>query len=121
MLNRKSTKLLIAWSSKVAKSYIRNIIIWDLHRSNRISMYLADEVKYMKTKFLQAYYPGCFVDSVRNFRFTMDVEESLIIPSSLFDEEKPFTSIDIPFCENNGSTFKNFIKNFYHFTKGSFI
>ena len=54
MVNRKSTKLPITWSSEVPKRYHRNAIIGDLHRLKRISMNVADKVKHIKTKFLKA-------------------------------------------------------------------
>ena len=121
MVNRKSTKLPIPWSSKVPKRYKRNAIIGDLHQSKRISMNFADEVKHIKSKFLRADYPLRFVDSIiRNFLSENDVEESFIIPPNLFDEDKPFLLIDIPFCEKNESKSKDFIKKFHHFTNGKY-
>ena len=43
-----------------------------------------DEVKHNKTKFLKAYYPLHFVDSIiRKFQSTMDAEDLFIIASSL--------------------------------------
>ena len=121
MVHRTSTKLPIPWSSKVPKRYKRNAIIGDLHRSKRISMNFADEVKHIKSKFLRADYPLRFVDSIiRNFLSENDVEESFIIPPNLFDEDKLFLLIDIPFCEKNENKSKDFIKKFHHFTNGKY-
>ena len=52
------------------------------------------------------------VDSIIwNVQFTMDVEDSFSIPPNLFDEDKPFISTDIPFCEKNENNSKDFIEN----------
>ena len=48
----------------------------------------------------------------------MDAEDSFIISSRLFDEDKPFILIDISFCEKNKKKSKDFIKQFHHFTNG---
>ena len=89
----------LLWS--VPKRYKRNSIIGNLYQSKIISMSFADEVKHIKTKFLKADCPLCFVDSIiRNFQSAMDVENSFI-PPALFDQDKPFISIDIPVCEKN--------------------
>ena len=45
MVNRKSSKLPTAWSSKVLKYYKRNIINGDFDVSKRVSMIFTDEVK----------------------------------------------------------------------------
>ena len=110
MVNRKSVKLPTAWSSKLPKRYKRNTITSNLHQSKKISMNFADEVKHIKTKFLKADYPLHFMDSIiRNFQSTMDAEELLIIPPSLFEEDKPFILTDNPFDQkNNKST--DFVK-----------
>ena len=51
MINKKSTKLPIFWSSKVTEGYKRNVIIGGLHRSKRISMNFSEKVKYTRTIF----------------------------------------------------------------------
>ena len=48
------------------------------------------------------------------------MEESFLISPNLFDEDKPFPLIDIPFCEKNESKSKDFIKKFHHFTNGKY-
>ena len=58
---------------------------------------------------------------IRNFQSTLnllDAEDSYIIQPSLIDEDKPFISIYIPFCEKKENKFKDFIKKFHHFTEG---
>lgn len=48
-------------------------------------MNVVDKAKHIKTKFLKVDYPLGFVDSImRNFQSTMFVEDSFIIPPSLF-------------------------------------
>ena len=64
MVDRKSTKLPITWSSKVPKRYGHSAIIGDLHRSKRISMKFTHEVKHIKTKLLQADDPLRLEDSI---------------------------------------------------------
>lgn len=39
-------------------------------------------------------------------------------PISLFNQDKPFTLIDIKYFEKNENISKGFIKTFYHFTNG---
>ena len=51
VINRKSTKLLMAWSSEVPKSYKHNAITGALHQSKKNSIKF-DEVKNFKTKLL---------------------------------------------------------------------
>ena len=61
----------------------------------------------METEFLKADYSLHFVDGIfRKFWSIMDVEDSLIIQPSLFDEDKPFVLIDISFCRKNKNTSK---------------
>ena len=45
----------------------------------------------------------------------MDAEDSFIIPPSLFDKDKSFILIDIPFCETKENKSKSFIKKIHHF------
>ena len=54
-----------------------------------------------------------FLNSVIHSFFTPKNYDSLIIPSDLFEESKPFTLVEVPYFEN---AFKNFIKNFEAFT-----
>ena len=65
-----------------------------------------------KIKFFQVGHALRFVvNIIRNFQFTMNTEDSLIIPPNLFSEDKPLVLIDIPFCK----------KNFFDFIKTSTI
>ena len=95
-----------------------NVIIGDLHRSNRISMNFADEVKHIKTSFFECSLPimfcGCIIE---NFQSTMDAEVSFIAPPSSFNADKPLALIDIPFCGKNEINLKIFMKKIHHFTK----
>ena len=66
---------------------------------------LADEVKRIKTKFIKTDYPLGFVESfIGNFQSPMEVQDSFIIPPSLFNEYKPFTLIIIPFYRKKTTT-----------------
>ena len=54
-------------------------------------MNVADEIKFIKTKFLKADYILCFVDSIiGNVKSTIDAEDPFITLPSLFDENKAF-------------------------------
>ena len=58
-------------------------------------------------KFIKAYYPRAFVNSVTNQynnktkEQQIDNENKYIIPPYLFAEEKPFVLLKLPFCEQN--------------------
>lgn len=70
-------------------------------------MNFSNEVKNIETEFLKADYSLHFVDGIfRKFWSIMDVEDSLIIQPSLFDEDKPFVLINISFCRKNKNTSK---------------
>ena len=43
----------------------------------------------------------------------MDGKNSFVILPSLFDKDKPFILIDVPFCEKNENKSKDSKKNFY--------
>ena len=106
MVNRNSTKLPITWFSKVPKRYECKFITDDLHQSKRISINFADTVKHMKIVFLQAHYTLRFVNSfIGNFQFF---------------ENKPFILMYTAICGKNAKQFKNFIKEFHHFTNGNY-
>ena len=63
---RKNTKLPSPWTSKTPKSYKRNAINGDLHRSKRISSNFDKEIPLIKGKFIKADYPFRFINSVIN-------------------------------------------------------
>jgi len=121
-VHRKETKLPIPWTSKVPKRYKRNTIDGDLHRSQRISSNFDEEIPLIKEQFLKADYPLRFVNSVINeFHKSKEIlEENFIIPPNIFEEEKPFILIEIPYCELNEAKSKHFLKKFHTFTNGSF-
>ena len=112
MVNSKSTKLPIAWFSKVPKPYKCNAIIGDLHRSKIISINSANEVKNIKNTFLKSDNSLRFVISIIR---SLDEEDPFIMPPSLFDEDKSFILIDITVCTKNKNKSIEFRKNFHHF------
>ena len=80
-----------AWKSKVTKHYKNNAIIGVFNRSKRISMKFDDEIKHIKAMPLKADYSLRFVDSIIwSFQSANDTEDSLIIPTNLFDKGKHF-------------------------------
>ena len=105
----KSPKLPVHWSSRVPKWYKRNAIIGDLHRSKRISSIFEMEIKVIKHKFRNAYYPSTFLNKIIHHFFTRKNNGSCIIPPDLFEESKPFILVEIPFCEENENATKHFI------------
>ena len=63
---------------------------------------LTNEVRHIKAKFLKPGYPLLSVDSIAgDFQSSMNVEDSFFILLSLFDEDEPFTLIEITFYEKN--------------------
>ena len=54
-------------------------------------------------KFRKIYYPLQFINNIVNdvLKLTKDLEDSYIIPSNLFKEQKPFILIEIPFYDRN--------------------
>ena len=121
-VNRKKTKLPIPWSSKIPKRYKRNTILGDLHRSKRISTSFEDEIQCIKQKFVKADYPLRFVNSViREFNEPNETtNESFIIPPNLFEIDKPFVLVELPYCELNEHKSKDFLRKFHDFTKNCF-
>ena len=61
---RKTTKQPIHWSSKIPKRCKRNMILRDLHRSNRISSNSSEEIRFISQKYSsyeKADYPKRFI------------------------------------------------------------
>ena len=87
-----------------------------------ISSDFNEEIPVIKEQYLKADYPLRFINSVINeFQKNKNtLEESFIIPPNFFEEEKPFISIEIPYCELNETKSKHFLKKFHTFTKESF-
>ena len=104
------------WSSKVTKRYKRNTLIGELDRSKRISSKSEMEIKVIKRKFRNADFPPRFLNSVIHQFFTPKNNDLFIIPPDLSEEIKPFTLVEILYCEKNGNTSKHFIKKFEVFT-----
>ena len=74
------------------------------------------EIKVIKHKFQNAYYPSTFLNKVIHQFFTRKNNSSCIIPPDLFEESKPFILVEIPFCKEKQNATKYFIKKFETFT-----
>ena len=74
------------------------------------------EIKVIKRKFRNADFPPRFLNSVIHQFFTPKNNDLFIIPPDLSEEIKPFTLVEILYCEKNGNTSKHFIKKFEVFT-----
>ena len=61
---------------------------------------------------------NCVINEVQKSKYHGD--ESFIIPPDLFGITKPFTSIEIPYCELNKITSKQICKIFQKFTNDDF-
>ena len=125
---RKTTKQPTHWSSKIPKRCKRNMILRDLHRSNRISSNSSEEIRFISQKYSsyeKADYPKRFINSViRQFQDRSNqsniVDFDYIIPANFFDIPKSFILIELPFCETNEIKPKHFLKKFHRFTKDRF-
>ena len=122
---RKTRQQPIHWSSKILRSYKRNMILGDLHRSNRISSNFS-EVKFISHKYEKADYHKGFINSVarqfqeRSNQHKIDDFDVCIIPPNFFDIPKSFILIELPFCENNEIKSKHFLKKFHRFAQDRF-
>ena len=87
---------------------------------------MKEEIQTIRKKFIKADYPKPFVNSVINQYSNkakeqqIDNEDDYIIPPYLFEEEKPFILLKLPFCEQNEVKSKDFIKKFHKFTNKNF-
>ena len=87
---------------------------------------MKEEIQTIRKKFIKADYPKPFVNSVINQYSNktkeqqIDNEDHYIIPPYLFEEEKPFILLKLPFCEQNEVKSKDFIKKFHKFTNNNF-
>ena len=87
---------------------------------------MKEEIQTIRKKFIKADYPKPFVNSVINQYSNkakeqqIDNEDDYIIPPYLFEEEKPFILLKLPFCEQNEVKSKDFIKKFHKFTNNNF-
>ena len=88
---------------------------------------MKEEIQTILKKFIKANYSRPFFNSVINQynnqtkEQQIDSEDDCIIPPNLFEEEKPFILLKLPFCEQNEVKSKDFIKKFRKFTNNSFF
>ena len=108
------------------QSNIKETITTDLHRARNRTSNMKEEIQTIHKKFIKADYPRPFVNSVINQykdktkEQQIDNEDDYIIPPYLFEEEKPFILLKLPFCEQNEVKSKDFIKKFHKFTNNNF-
>ena len=60
--HHKDNKLPFHRKSAVPRNYKKNVIVGDLHRTNKISYDLEKEICIIKAKYLKAGYPNGFID-----------------------------------------------------------
>ena len=49
-------------------------------------------------------------------KYPLDKDESFIIPPNMFEVNKPFLLLKIPYCEQNEIASKRLMKKFHQFT-----
>ena len=103
----------IHWNFTEPKSYIRNVIIENVHRTEKISCDFDYEILVIKSKYIKSGYPSKFVTSVINI-CTVEKEEP-IIPPQMFDERKT-ASFQLPFCKTNEHKIKSIVNKIEEFT-----
>ena len=97
-----------------------------LHRVGNIASNMKEEIQTIRKKIIKPGYPRPFVNSVINQynkkrkEQQIDNQDDYIIPSYLFEEEKPFTLTKLPFCEQTEVKSKDFLKKFHKFTNNKF-
>ena len=84
----------------------------------------------IKSKFKPVGYPLPFIDNVfctfkeRNTvdqnNVTYDNDDEPLLPPYLSEVNKCFILLKLPFCQNNETKSKHFLKKFHHFTKNNF-
>ena len=88
---------------------------------------MKEEIQTIRKKFIKFDYPRAFVHGVikqyNNKTKEQQIynEDDYIIPPYLFEEEKPFVLLKLPFCEQNELKSKDFIKKFHKFTNNNFM
>ena len=70
---RKTSKLPMHWLSRVPKQYKWNALIWDLHRTKRISSNFEMQINVIKRKFPNTDYPPKFFNSIINQFLTPNI------------------------------------------------
>ena len=103
----------IHWNFAEPKSYIRNVIIENVHRTEKISCDFDYEILVIKSKYIKSGHPSKSVTSVINI-CTAEKEEP-IIPSQMFDERKT-ASFQLPFCKTNEHKIKSIVNKLEEFT-----
>ena len=95
------------------KNYEKTDIVGDLHRANKISSNLEQEIFIIKAKYLKAGYPHAFInDVINNFH---QVKEDFLIPSTLFEERKKIC-FQVPFCKRIEEKMKQVICRLEEYT-----
>ena len=117
------------WSSNIPKRYKRNAISVDLHWPKRILSNFDMEVQFIKSKFTPVVYPLPFIDNdMRIFKEDNIVDQNNIIdddnepllPPYFFEVNKRFILLMLPFCLNDETKSRHFLKKFHDFTKNNF-
>ena len=102
-VNRKTTKLSIQWSIKVPQTYKQDAFFGDLSRAKWIPTDFNAKVTYITDKLKKADYTLKSINHIVNdfIKSTNNLEDSYIIPSNLFEEQKSFILTEIPFGDTN--------------------
>ena len=125
-VHRKESEIPIHCSSKIPKRYKRNTITTDLHRAENVASNMKEKIQIIRKRFIKADYPRPFFNSgIKQYNNKtkeqqIDNEDDYIIPPYLFEKEKPFVLLKLPFCEKNEPKSKDFIKKFNKFTNTNF-
>ena len=87
------------------------------------------EVQFIKSKFTPVVYPLPFIDNdIRIFKEDNIVDQNNIIdddnepllPPYFFEVNKRFILLMLPFCLNDETKSRHFLKKFHDFTKNNF-
>ena len=102
-VNRKTTKLSIQWSIKVPQTYKQDAFFGDLSRAKWIPTDFNAKVTYITDKLKKADYTLKSINHIVNdfIKPTNNLEDSYIILSNLFEEQKSFILTEIPFGDRN--------------------
>lgn len=102
-VNLKTTKLSIQWSIKVPQTYKQDAFFGDLSRAKWIPTDFNSKVTYITDKLKKADYTLKSINHIVNdfIKSTNNLEDSYIIPSNLFEEQKSFILTEIPFGDRN--------------------
>ena len=103
LVQRKTKKLAIHWSSEVQERYQRNAIFDDLHK-----IWKTDYIFWFINNIVNG-----FIKSINNL-------EDLYTPPNLLNKQKPFILIEILFCGKDENELKDFICKFQEFYNNQF-